>query len=97
MPINDRLFKMPEAHLLQFSGVVVSMYPIDVATFSAFDSTFTIDYGATIKNAIDVVTALKSDQVIIDQMTEHKQNVLNAMGKGNTDYKTISYFVRKAF
>ena len=97
MSNNDRLFKMPESHLLQHAEVVVSMYPTDVVDFSAFDSTFTIDYGARIKTAMDNVTALKSDQAIIDQMAEHTQNVLDARGKCNTAYKTIAYFVRKAF
>ena len=97
MPINDRLFKMPEANLLQHAEVVASLYPTDVVDFSAFDSTFTIEYGATIKNSINAVTALKSDQVVIDQMAEHTQNVLDAMGTCNTDYKTVAYFVRKAF
>jgi hypothetical protein len=97
MSFNDRLFKMPEAHLLQHAEMVASMYPTDVVDFSAFDSTFTIDYAATIKNSINAVTALKSDQVVIDQMAEHTQHVLDAMGTCNSDYKTVAYFVRKAF
>jgi hypothetical protein len=97
MSLNDRLFKMPEAKLLEHAEVVARMYPTDVVSFTAFDSTFTIEYETTIKNAISAVTALKSDQVIIDEMAECTQHVLDAMGTCNTDYKTIAYFVRKAF
>jgi len=97
MPINDRLFKMPEAGLLEFAEVVAEMYPADAADFMAFDSTFKPNYGSTIKNAIAAVVALKSDQVVIDQMAEHTQRVLDAMATCNTDYKSVAYFVRKAF
>ncbi len=97
MPINDRLFKIQEAKLLQHAEVVARLYPTDVVDFSALDSTFTAEYGTTIKDAINAVTALKSDQVIIDEMAECTQDVLNAMATCNTDYKTVAYFVRKAF
>jgi hypothetical protein len=97
MPSNERLFKVPEAMLLEHAEVVAEMFATDAADFTAFDSTLTVEYGTTIKNAVSAVTALKSDQVIIDQMAELTQGVLNAMGTCNTDYKTIAYFVRKAF
>ena len=97
MSLNDRLFKMPEAKLLEHAEVVARMYPTDVVNFTAFDSTFTPEYETSIKNAINAVTALKSDQVIIDEMAECTQDVLNAMATCNTDYKTVAYFVRKAF
>tara|TARA_R110001583_G_scaffold50403_2_gene157335 strand:- start:28281 stop:28571 length:291 start_codon:yes stop_codon:yes gene_type:complete len=83
MPNNDRLFKMPEAKLLEHAEVVASLYPTDVVDFSAFDSTFTLEYGATIKNSINAVTALKSDQVVIDEMAERTQDVHDEEGEIN--------------
>lgn len=97
MSQNERQFKVPEATLLEYAEVVAEMFAIDAADFIAFDSTFTVEYGISIKNAVGAVTALKSDQVIIDQMAELTQNVLDAMSTCNTDYKTVAYFVRKAF
>ena len=97
MSRNERLFKIPEASLLEHAEVVAEMFPTDAADFMALDSTFTVEYGTTIKNAVGAVTALKSDQVIIDQMAELTQDVLDSMGTCNTDYKTVAYFVRKAF
>ena len=74
MPNNDRLFKMPEAKLLEHAEVVASLYPTDVVDFSAFDSTFTLEYGGTIKN---------SDQVVIDEMAERTQDVHDEEGEIN--------------
>jgi len=73
------------------------MLATDAADFVAFDSTFTVEYGTTINNAVSAVTALKSDQEIIDPVAELTQGVLDAMGTCNTNYKTVAYFVRKAF
>lgn len=97
MPLNDRLFKIPEASLLQYAGVVSEEYPEDSDAFIAFDSTYTPEFGTEIKDLLAIVTAQKSDQVIIDEMAEHTQLVLDAMAECNNSYKTISYFVRKAF
>ncbi len=97
MPINDRLFKIPEALLLQHAEVLAKMFPTDAADFRAFDSTIAEDYGTTIKDAIDAAIGLKSDQIIIDEMAEYTQHVLNAMSNCNLSYKTVAYFVRKAF
>jgi hypothetical protein len=97
MPINDRQFKVPEAILLQHAEVVAKMFPTDSADFVAFDATISAEYGNTIKNSINAVIELKSDQIIIDEMAEYTQHVLNAMSDCNLSYKTIAYFVRKAF
>lgn len=88
---------MSEAGLLEHAEVIAEIYPTDAVNFVAFDSTFTVEYGTIIKNAVSAVTALKSDQVVIDQMAKLTQDVLNAMSTCNIDYKTATYFVRKAF
>ena len=97
MSINERLFKIPEAKLLEYAEVVASMHPKDAASFIAFDSSFTAEYGNVIMDSIVAVKALKSDQVAIDEMVELTQLVLDAMADCNQSYKTIAYFVRKAF
>ncbi|MUP37215.1 hypothetical protein [Labilibaculum euxinus] len=97
MSLNDRLFKIPEASLLEYAEVVAEMYLNDSDAFIAFDSTFTPEYGTKIKDSLAAVMAQKSDQVIIDEMAEHTQMVLDAMADCNHSYKTIAYFVRKAF
>lgn len=97
MKLNERLFKFPEAKLLEYAQVVATMYPKDAASFMAFDSSFTAEYGDAIMDSIMAVKALKSDQVAIDEMVELTQLVLDAMADCNQSYKTIAYFVRKAF
>lgn len=97
MSFNNRLFNIPDANLLEFAEVVAQMYPSDAAAFIAFDSTFTAEYAGTISTAVEAVKATKSDQVIIDEIAELTQNVLDTMADCNQSYKTIAYFVRKAF
>lgn len=97
MPLNDRLFKFSEANLLEHAAVVAEMYPKDSKAFIAFDSTFTPKYGSIIKKAIAKLVSQKSDQVIIDEMAAHTDLVLDAMADCNQSYKTVAYFVRKAF
>ncbi|WP_127342932.1 hypothetical protein [Ancylomarina longa] len=97
MSNNDRLFKIPEAVLLEYAEVVAELYPANAEEFIAFDSTFTAEYGNAIKESIAAVKTQKSDQIVMNEMAECTQKVLDAMSDCNHAYKSISYFVRKAF
>lgn len=92
-----RLFNIPDAELLQHGETVSATMPEDLSHFITFDSTITEAYPTSIQAAITEVKAIKSDQVVIDEMTELTQAANNALAACNQAYRTISFFVRKAF
>lgn len=92
-----RLFNLPHATLLQHAEVVAKNYPGDVDVFAAFDSTFSVEYGARLLTSLDAARAVKSDQVVIDEMAQHTKLVNEAMKDCLDAYKSLAYFVKKAF
>ncbi len=97
MPKNERLFTVSDATLIEHADTVKASLPDDIAEFTSFDTTISAEYPNTIAAAIDAVLALKSDQVIIDEQVEKTQNVNEAMGQCTNAYRTVAFFVRKAF
>lgn len=94
---TDRIFNVPDAELQQFSDTVAETLPQDITDFKLFDSTFPDTYPTDIKTALGAVKAIKTDMVVIDEMTEKTQAVANAMAACNTAFKTIKFFVTKSF
>lgn len=97
MPLNERLFKISEAELLEFAETTTDFLTTDLMDFSTFDSTITENYVLQIRQSIEQVKSIKSDQVVIDEMAELTQEVKNAMNDCNSAYKSIAFFVKKAF
>ncbi|TRX65911.1 hypothetical protein [Carboxylicivirga sp. M1479] len=97
MSKNDRLFNVPDATLQQHGTSVATVLPNDLEKFKFFDSTFLDSYPDTIKAAIEEVKAIKTDMVIIDEMTEKTQAVYDSAAACNRAYRTITFFVLKAF
>jgi len=93
----DRDFKISDAEMQQHAEIVVVTLPSDMPAFMAFDSTITFDYIPVIQSAIDDAKALPTDNVMIDEMAEQTLLVENAVNVCYADYKTIAYFVRKAY
>ncbi len=97
MSYKNRLFNIPDANLIEFGEVVAAKLPDDIVDVHNFDRTVTEAYPASIKAAINEVKAIPTDQVIIDEMAELTKNVNDALAACNKCYRTISFFVRKAF
>lgn len=97
MPKNDRIYKIPDMDLLEFADTMVGFLPDDITDFSSFDSTLGKEDIIDIKQAIDEVYAVKSDDIVIDEQAELTEKVNNKLSECNKAYKTIAFFVRKAF
>ncbi len=97
MSKNERLFTVSDATLIEHADTVQASLPDDIIDFTSFDSTISAEYPNAIAAAIDAVLALKSDQEIIDELVEKTQNVNEAMGQSTNAFRTVAFFVRKAF
>jgi hypothetical protein len=97
MKKDTRLFSISDDKLRQHGETVAMSIGNDIGEFTAFDSTFDPAYDAVILNVINDLNAMKSDQVVIDEMTEYTQNSNDALAACNTAFRTISFFVRKTF
>jgi hypothetical protein len=97
MSKNDREFSVSDAVLLEHSEIIVETLPSDMPEFTAFDSTITVEYIPELEEAVAEVKAFPTDNVLIDEMAEHTLRVEQVFKMCYEDYKTIAYFVRKAF
>ncbi|WP_289056264.1 hypothetical protein, partial [Carboxylicivirga marina] len=89
MSKNDRSFNFPDATLQQHGTNVAEVLNTDIVEFKHFDSTFLDSYPEDIKAAIEEVRAIKTDMVVIDEMTEKTQAVYDAAAGCNSAYRTI--------
>ncbi len=97
MSKNDREFNISDAELLEHSETIVATLPSDMPTFTAFDSTITAEYIPQLEEAIAIAKDFPTDDVLIDEMAEQTLRVEQIFNVCYEDYKTIAYFVRKAF
>jgi hypothetical protein len=93
----DRSFNIPDAELLEHSETIVATLPSDMPSFTAFDSTITVEFIPQLQGAIADAKAYPTDDVVIDEMAEQTLLLENALNTCYDDYKTIAYFARKAF
>ncbi|MCT4648148.1 MAG: hypothetical protein N4A74_24380 [Carboxylicivirga sp.] len=92
-----RHYSLPDADFIQVAGTMAENLKTDLSEFRAFDSTIQETYPEDIIAAIGEAKSIKSDMVIIDEMSERTQIVKDIMEKCNTFYKNLRYFVQKAF
>ncbi|MBN2615018.1 MAG: hypothetical protein JXR71_04930 [Bacteroidales bacterium] len=92
-----RDYHLSDAVFLEHSEVIAATLPADLPAFTAFDATFTADYVTGFQQAIDESKAILPDAVLIDEMAAYTHKVEKAMDACYEDYKTLAYFVRKAF
>jgi hypothetical protein len=78
MSKNDRLFNINDAALQQHALTVSKLITKDMESFKAFDSTFPDDYPSLIEVCHANVQSIKTDMVVIDEMTERTQRVHDA-------------------
>jgi len=97
MSKNDRLFNVTDSTILQHGKTVAVTLPQDVGDFITFDSTMNDSYPSTIDEAVNAVIALKTDMVVIDEMAEKTLAVNDALAACNKSFRTIKFFVLKAF
>ncbi len=97
MSHNERLFNVSDAELLQHAETVAASLGENISAFTGFDSTFTETYPATIAATIAEVKAIQPDQVVIDEQARLTEIMNEKLAACNTTYRTIAYFVRKAF
>jgi uncharacterized protein (UPF0305 family) len=76
---------------------LVEVIDKDTPLFSKFDTTINSNFSQSIKDAISRVYEIKSDTVIIDEMSAKTDLLLSVLGECNKAYSTIAFFVRKAF
>ena len=97
MSKNDREFNISDAELTEHADVVVATLPLDMPFFTAFDSTFSVEYVFLLQNAIADVENYTTNEVMMDEMAEHSLDFKNKWNICYQQYQTIAYFARKAF
>jgi hypothetical protein len=97
MSLNDRSFNIQDVELIQHAEVMAATLPNEIDKFTAFDNTITIDYPAKIQDALAQYNTIRPDMLIVNEQAELTLIVNNALAECNTAFKTISFFVRKAF
>lgn len=97
MKKKARLFSFSDVVLMQHGAMVVKFLPEDLIDFIKFDSTFLPDYPAGIYTLISKLKTLKSDKVVIDEMTELTQTSNDALAACNRAFRTIGFFVSKVY
>jgi len=94
---NERKFNIADAKLMEHGEKVAAQLPKDLVDFSQFDSTIVESYPASIKEAIAEVTSQKSNTLIVGKISELTDKLHTIMGKCNSTYRTVMFFVRKVF
>ena len=92
-----RKFNLKDAQFIEHSEVLAATLPGDLPAFTAFDSTIDSVYLTGLQQNILDVKAIPPDEVVVDEQAEHTLLVNQALNACNEDYKTVAYFVRKAF
>lgn len=92
-----RNYHISDARFMEHSEVIAATLPADVPDFTAFDATITGDYVTQLQQTIDDAKAIPPDEVVIYELAEETQKVEKAMDDSYEDYKTLAFFVRKAF
>lgn len=97
MSLNERLFNFSDAILLEHATRVEATLPNDIADFVAFDSTFDQRYPVQLTQVLSDIASIKPDQVVVDEQAALTETLNNTMAACNNAFRTIVYFVRKAF
>jgi hypothetical protein len=97
MSKNDREFNISDAELLEHADTIAATLPDDMPAFTAFDSTITAEFIPQLQEVISIAKDFPTDSVLIDEMAEQTLRVEQVLNLCYEDYKTIAYFVRKAF
>ncbi|MBN2639468.1 MAG: hypothetical protein JXR65_10345 [Bacteroidales bacterium] len=93
----SRNYNLSDALFLEYADVVGAGLPDDLAVFTAFDVTFTNEYVTQLLEAIATAKTIPSDEVLQARVSEETEHVKQALTDSYEDYKTLAYFVRKAF
>lgn len=93
----SRNYHLSDARFLEYSDVIAATLPDDLADFTAFDATVTTDYVTRLQQAIADAKSISPDGLVMDEVAEETQKVETAMNDCYDDYKTVAFFVRKAF
>ncbi len=97
MSENNRKFTIPDPTLLEHASRVKTTLSDDLDDFHAFDRTIDKETVKDLDSAIEKVNNIKTDDVVIDEMTELTDMVNLAMGNCNSAFKTVAFFARKVF
>ena len=97
MSTNDRLYNYTDAAMIQHAETVNVSLTEDIADFTSFDSTVTETYPTSITSTLTEIKAIKSDQVVIDEMAALTEATTQKMQECSKSYNVIAYFARKVF
>jgi hypothetical protein len=92
-----RNFNVSDARFLEHSEVLVASLSVDLPDFTAFDPAIDGDYVTQIQQAIADSRTIPVDDVVVDKLGEQTENVVKALEDCYNDYKTLSYYIKKAF
>ena len=97
MSENVRVYNIPDADLQQAGELMVVALPDDNAAFTAFDSTITATYPASIRAALDQAKEVETNEKVVQELADLTAKLNEAHQNCYTAFLTIAYFVRKAF
>ncbi len=97
MDKNYRKSPLSDAVLHEHGSKVVVSLDEDIDDFTAFDSTIDRGFISTTQGALDEVRNVKKDEVMVDELSQHTNEVNRKMAACNKGYKTVAYFARYVF
>lgn len=97
MEKHERNYKLPDAVLLEVAERMNTSLVQHIDDFTTFDTTFGNTYPAELTAALQEISTIDTDQVVIDQMAELTEKLDQAMASCNKAFRTIAFFVKKAF
>jgi hypothetical protein len=92
-----RNYEGSDAAMLEASETMQAQYLLDVADFTAFDTTLTLNFGNDWAAAIEAALVSDSDDLVVAQQLQTSNQVAEAMKNCTENYSDVMYFADKAF
>ncbi|PWJ44815.1 hypothetical protein [Sediminitomix flava] len=97
MPINNRLYTIPDPELVTSANLFIEELRTFVTDFTVFDQSIDLTYPLEIAKLLNDLSSIKPDVTFVTQQAELTEKVANLMRQGRELYGTLSFFIRKAF
>ncbi len=92
-----RIYNFSDVILLEYAEHIVKSIQDDIDKFTTFDKNFTVVSVDEIRQTIDSIYNIKTDNVIRDELAELTARVNSSLNSCYSCYKGIIYFAEKAF
>ncbi len=93
----QRMYHLSDPGMMEHSKKASGFLEIDLAEFTAFDTTINADFLIGLKTTLANASTEVSDSVVIDEMANYTFLLNTKMDECITLYTKLKYFIKKAF